>query len=680
MDSPYYASSVDSSASGVRHFSLSGNDDDDNNNNNDTDASSPPFKRLKSTGQEGSLRKLTYADKTQTNDEIHQSIEICPVMKAFVDTKVFQRLRHIHQLGTSQYVYMCGDHNRFQHSLGVAHLAERMCRNIKSEQPALRSTEKDVLCVKLAGLLHDIGHGPFSHVYEAFRAQLPNYLEKHPQLRMQYRDCKHPEVPQDWAHEDSSLIMLDAALAEMGLQIDDKMLDQPLKQIAHGPKMIDATTMRVFKPPNVKDGVLTSRDFIFIKECIYGKPLKENNGRFIGRQRKELEWLYDIVNNRHSGLDVDKIDYYARDHNRTIGSKSIDIKMIEDARVAKATCSQPEKCPTCNANGPSEHFMICYPSKRTEAAMNFFQERLNMHSTVYQHKKTTSVGCMLLDILRIADPFFRLRGTNGEAFPISRAANRPDYLLRLKDDVLSLIEHSDDNRLRPAQDLIERINGHDMYKCAVDLPLDVEVHDDMEDQCGKQVYEMSEHEIKTGILLEAQHWSAKFGFKIALGEDDFIVDKYCMHHGAKSSNPLERMRFFDEMSEKLFGPIDDLPTASAPKLSDYKCKNPTSFQKVGIRIYVREETKKGIVNQIFNQWFEGLKSGANEEPQNTPGFAQNEGEAMDGNENHDDYNNHRDFSGHIPLSQESVDGDDEDDERAQFYMDRSPIPLALFWV
>jgi deoxynucleoside triphosphate triphosphohydrolase SAMHD1 len=256
MESPT-ASSVESSSSDVRHFSLSNRD-----NNSVT---SPSAKRLKTIGQEGPLRKLTYSDKIQTNDEIHQSIEICPVMKAFVDTTVFQRLRHIHQLGTSQFVYMCGDHNRFQHSLGVAHLAEKMCRNIKSEQPALGATEKDVLCVKLAGLLHDIGHGPFSHLYEAFRDSLPGYLEAHPQKRIFYRDCKHPAVPKHWAHEDSSLIMLDAALAELGLQIDQTNLDQPLKQIAFGSKMIDATTMRVFKPPNVKDSVLTNRDFIFIK-------------------------------------------------------------------------------------------------------------------------------------------------------------------------------------------------------------------------------------------------------------------------------------------------------------------------------------------------------------------------------------------------------------------------------
>jgi deoxynucleoside triphosphate triphosphohydrolase SAMHD1 len=226
---------------------------------------SPSNKRLKTTGQEGPRRKLTYGEKFQTNDEIHQSIEICPVMKAFVDTQVVQRLRHIRQLGTSQYVYMCGDHNRFQHSLGVASLGERMCHNIKTEQPALGVTEKDVLCVKLAGLLHDIGHGPFSHLYEAFRELLPRYLDANEHLKEQYGDCEHLVLPDIWSHEDSSLIMVDAALAELGLEIDEENLDQPLKQIECGSRKIDATSIRVFRPPHLQDSILTSRDFVFIK-------------------------------------------------------------------------------------------------------------------------------------------------------------------------------------------------------------------------------------------------------------------------------------------------------------------------------------------------------------------------------------------------------------------------------
>ncbi|KAL3911442.1 MAG: hypothetical protein SGILL_007280 [Bacillariaceae sp.] len=676
-------STASSTTSSVRRFRMLREEEDG--------VDAPSAKRYKTTGEEFTLKQLVYGDKTQTNDEIHQSIELCPVMKSLVDTTVFQRLRNIHQLGTSEFVYMCGDHNRFQHSLGVAHLAEKLCLNIKSEQPFLGVTDKDVLCVKLAGLLHDVGHGPFSHLYEAFRHErLPKYLDANPDLKEEYQDVQHLQVPDGWAHEDSSLIMVDAALAELGLAIDEKNLDAPLRQIGRVPKCIDANSVKVFKPTNCNDCILTSRDFVFIKECIYGKPLQENGGRFIGRLKKEQEWLYDVVNNRHNGLDVDKIDYYARDRNRTIGSTQIDIKMIEDARVAKGLCSRPEKCPTCTNLFREKHYMLCYPQKRIGATMDFFNMRFTMHANVYQHRKTCSVANMIMDIFCAVDPFLRLKSTNGEYFPISRAANRSEFLLRLKDDVLALIEHSDDPRLEEAQIIYKRIREHNMYKCAVDKTLNIEANDstgvgiqsdDEDEQIEKIVHQMDEEEIKAGILNTKDSFNKDNA--VELEAEDFLVEKFAMHRGSKDKNPLERMRFFDNVkNERLIGPPDNLPEARAPNLADgeYDSILPRSFQKVGIRIFVRDESKKGIVNQYFTQWFEGMKHGDGLQSQNTPDEA--EVAARHGADGHDDAERrHEQYSGPVALSQESCDGGNEYDDDGidysdpRYFDDRSPIPV-----
>ena len=73
-----------------------------------------PRKRFKTTGDDFVLRTLTRSDAGKTNDEIHESIDLCPVSMALIDTEVFQRLRNIFQLGSAQYVYTCANHNRFQ--------------------------------------------------------------------------------------------------------------------------------------------------------------------------------------------------------------------------------------------------------------------------------------------------------------------------------------------------------------------------------------------------------------------------------------------------------------------------------------------------------------------------------------------------------------------------------------
>ena len=74
-----------------------------------------PEQPFKTTGDDLVLRELTYyKDKMETNDEVHESIELCPVTKSLVDTEVYQRLRHINQLGNAQFIYTCANHNRFQ--------------------------------------------------------------------------------------------------------------------------------------------------------------------------------------------------------------------------------------------------------------------------------------------------------------------------------------------------------------------------------------------------------------------------------------------------------------------------------------------------------------------------------------------------------------------------------------
>jgi hypothetical protein len=96
--------------------------------------------------------------------------------KDLIDTPWVQRLRKVHQLQSSFWVFPSGEHSRFQHSLGTMHMAGRFAdrlypslKQVFGRQCPSPSYTKEIL--RLTGLLHDIGHGPFSHFFDQ------NFLE-----------------------------------------------------------------------------------------------------------------------------------------------------------------------------------------------------------------------------------------------------------------------------------------------------------------------------------------------------------------------------------------------------------------------------------------------------------------------------------------------------------------------
>ncbi|KAK2374535.1 hypothetical protein P8452_47127 [Trifolium repens] len=183
-------------------------------------------------------------------DNVHGNIFLEPIFLKFVDTEQFQRLRDLKQLGLTHMVFPGAVHSRFEHSLGVYCLAGKATDIIKKYQGAEIGIEKiDVLAVKLAGLLHDVGHGPFSHTFE--RGFLPLVLNG-----------------ATWSHEEMSEKMIDHIVDEHNIDLDSQLLKK------------------------VKEMITSSSDH---------PPQREN------------KFLYDIVANGRNGIDVDKFDYIVRD-------------------------------------------------------------------------------------------------------------------------------------------------------------------------------------------------------------------------------------------------------------------------------------------------------------------------------------------------------------------------------
>lgn len=99
-------------------------------------------------------------------DPIHGYIHVeYQVIWDVINNRWFQRLRRIRQLGGASVVYHTAEHTRFSHSLGVYELVRRMVTEIPDLDQSLNQREK--MIAMLAGLLHDIGHGPYSHALEA---------------------------------------------------------------------------------------------------------------------------------------------------------------------------------------------------------------------------------------------------------------------------------------------------------------------------------------------------------------------------------------------------------------------------------------------------------------------------------------------------------------------------------
>jgi len=97
-------------------------------------------------------------------DSLHGIIDIDWYIKDIIDTIEFQRLRNIKQLGCCYYVFPGASHNRFEHSLGVYHLTKKYIEHLNNEYKFINDYEKRMLCI--ASIIHDIGHGPYSHLFD----------------------------------------------------------------------------------------------------------------------------------------------------------------------------------------------------------------------------------------------------------------------------------------------------------------------------------------------------------------------------------------------------------------------------------------------------------------------------------------------------------------------------------
>ncbi|XP_063320270.1 deoxynucleoside triphosphate triphosphohydrolase SAMHD1-like isoform X1 [Pelmatolapia mariae] len=352
------------------------------------------------------------------NDPIHGHIELHPLLVKIIDTPQFQRLRNIKQLGGGYFVFPGASHNRFEHSIGVGYLAGELAKALKVKQPELDISDRDVLCVQIAGLCHDLGHGPFSHLFDGM-----------------FNPEADPPT-KDWKHEDASLEMFDHLVVANSL----------------------AQEMERY-------GLIFPTDLKFIKEMI--KPLKSDEAEWPYEGRDENKsFLYEIVSNKQNGIDVDKFDYFARDcHHLGIRNNFDHQRFIMFARV-------------CDVNGRKH---ICSRDKEVANLYDMFHTRNSLHRRAYQHRVSKSVEIMIKDALLKADQYILTKGSGGTMLCLSKAKTDMEAYTKLTDQVTEKILHpcSSSNEPTPppleeAREILERIMSRDLYQFVGETKLNVE--------------------------------------------------------------------------------------------------------------------------------------------------------------------------------------------------------------
>uniref|UniRef100_A0A671W516 HD domain-containing protein n=1 Tax=Sparus aurata TaxID=8175 RepID=A0A671W516_SPAAU len=326
-----------------------------------------------------------------------------------IDTPQFQRLRFIKQLGGAYFVYPGASHNRFEHSIGVAHLAGELARALKTQQPELGITDEDILCVQIAGLCHDLGHGPFSHLYDGMfiKKQRPGFK---------------------WKHEEASIEVFDYLMK-------DNDLEKEMKEWK-----LDLT-----------------KDLVFIKEMIYGpldtEAAQDKGWPYKGRG-KEKSFLYEIVSNKRNGIDVDKFDYFARDcHHLGIKNNFDYRRFIHFARV-------------CEVKGEKQ---ICVRDKEADNIYNMFHTRYYLHKRAYQHKVTKIIEAMMTDALVKANKHINFEGSKGK-YTLSEAIDDMEAYTKLTDLVSEQNPSSSSNELKEAGQILKRIISRDLYRFLGEIP------------------------------------------------------------------------------------------------------------------------------------------------------------------------------------------------------------------
>lgn len=274
----------------------------------------------------------------EIRDPVHTSIPFDSVERHVLDHPFVQRLRRIKQLGFAQYSFPGATHSRFSHSVGVMHLAGLAFDVIFRDRPfsSVQKYRQYRHCVRMAALLHDVGHGPYSHAVEFAMPKLntlPGYEAADPEIQAM--------------HEEYTIaILTQTSLSKVIAENFDFTAE-------HVGALIDSSRV-------VKDDFFMDKGFNL--RSIFSQLISSN-------------------------LDMDRSDYLLRDSLFTgVKYGQVDVSWLHN-QLSRAIGFEDEVC-------------LALQRRALYAFDHFLISRYHMFLMVYFHKKSTALEVMLKEFVQ----------------------------------------------------------------------------------------------------------------------------------------------------------------------------------------------------------------------------------------------------------------------------------------
>ena len=381
---------------------------------------------------------MAVKNRKYVHDPIHGSIVIDGPFLDIMGRHEIQRLHSIKQLGLGNMVFPGANHTRFEHSIGVYHLAGRMC-------DALGLDEEDTMTLKAAGFLHDICHPPFSHTMEELMERITE--KDHMDLA---RDLIFGRIP-TYMERDEDLFGGTEPIATI-LEDNGISAEEVCDLIAY--------------PVSELGGISSGQSQLDLGDG----PAKTDRQSFFGSK----DYAHQII---HGPVDADQMDYLMRDaHYTGVEHGAIDIDRLLTQMVL--------------FNGK-----MALDKGGIIAAEGLMVSRALMYSSVYYHKTVRIVEMMLTKAVEAAieqkedfseiylmndvDLLSRLNSGNGTASRLSRDVMfrrlyKKAYILYTnnlsEDDRVGLTKYTGYEKRKRLEEDIADGAGLDKSEVIVDIP------------------------------------------------------------------------------------------------------------------------------------------------------------------------------------------------------------------